>query len=526
MAADDQREAQIQAERRKLKRELTVLPLFGLIYFTVCGGAFGSEAMVSESGPGMALILLAVTPLLFSIPSMLMVREMSSMMPAEGGFYHWVKQAFGPFPGFIVAWMNLLTSWLDVSIYPVLAATYLGFYFPTLREGINIASLDISADLLHWLVALLLIWLIVLLQICGARLTGLTTDWMGAVMMIPLIIMSIFGIVNWIRSGITISLPLFPQGQTVIGAFSVGLFVAMWNYMGWELPSSAGDEIVNPRRTYPRAMALTLVATILTYSLPMTAGLFGGGGEGGRYQLWGVEENESGEGIAPVLDEYGVTEEQINEWGVDPASPAGWGYPEIAHAIGLKFSGVNLAWLLGAIVTFSAILSMIGLFIGNSLGAGRLPYALAEDGMMPLWLVKTHPKFGTPWIAIIISGVMFSIFSWGSFAFLVVIDVFMDTMALLMQFMALWKLRFSKPHLPRVRIPGGWAGLVLATLGPLLIISLAVVSQIIDEGWNSMILAAIMILVGAILYIPLRKLIKPGIPDVDPFQPGACAEED
>lgn len=107
----------IRQERKKLKRELTVLPLFGLLYFTVCGGAFGTEGIIGYSGPGMALILLAVTPILFSIPSMLMVREMNSMMPAEGGFYHWVKQAFGPFVGFIVAWMNLLTSWLDVSIY-------------------------------------------------------------------------------------------------------------------------------------------------------------------------------------------------------------------------------------------------------------------------------------------------------------------------------------------------------------------------------------------------------------------------
>jgi len=486
------------------------------------------EAMVGEIGPVMALIFLALTPIIFSIPSMLMVREMSSMMPAEGGFYHWVKQAFGPFAGFIVAWMNLLTSWLDVSIYPVLAMMYLGYYFPVFRDGITIGGLEISGDILQWIFALILIWLIVLLQIRGARLTGITTDWMTVVMLVPLIIMSIFGIVNWIRSGVTISLPLLPEGQTVVGAFSVGLFVAMWNFMGWELPSSAGDEIVKPRRTYPIAMTLTLVVTIATYAIPMAAGLYGGAGEGGRYQLWGIEENEAGEGVGPALEEYGVTEEQMTELGVDPTNATAWNYPEIAHAIGAVFSGSNgnFALLLGGLVTFSAILSMIGLFIGNSLGAGRLPYALAEDGMMPLWLVKTHPKYGTPWVAILIAGIMFSIFSLGSFAFLVVIDVFMDTMALLLEFLALWKLRFSKPDIPRDKIPGGWVGLTLATLGPALIIFAAVISQIIYEGWNSMFLAAIMILVGAALYLPLRKWVKPGIPDVDPFRLEAAVDED
>jgi hypothetical protein len=58
-----------QVEKSKLKRELTLLPLFGLIYFTVCGGSFGAEPMISLSGPGFAIVLLLVTPLVFSIPN-------------------------------------------------------------------------------------------------------------------------------------------------------------------------------------------------------------------------------------------------------------------------------------------------------------------------------------------------------------------------------------------------------------------------------------------------------------------------
>lgn len=100
----------VKSEKSKLKRELTLIPLFALIYFTVCGGAFGAEPMVGLSGPGLALLLMVITPLVFSIPNMLMVREMQSMMPVEGGYYHWVKQAFGPFAGFMSGWMNWVVS--------------------------------------------------------------------------------------------------------------------------------------------------------------------------------------------------------------------------------------------------------------------------------------------------------------------------------------------------------------------------------------------------------------------------------
>jgi len=80
-------------------------------------------------------------------------------------------------------------------------------------------------------------------------------------------------------------------------ALSTGLFVAMWNFMGWELPTAAGDEIVNPKKTYPLAMILVLVATIATYSIPTIAGLYGGAGEDGKYQLWGLEASDPDVGL-------------------------------------------------------------------------------------------------------------------------------------------------------------------------------------------------------------------------------------
>jgi amino acid transporter len=522
-----------QAEKGKLKRELTLLPLFGLIYFTVCGGSFGAEPMVSLSGPGLTLILFIATPLVFSIPNMLMVREMQSMMPVEGGYYHWLKKAFGPFIGFLGGFMNWVVSWVDVSIYPVWAAYYLGYFIPALRNGATIGGYDIPAWVLSWLVAIVLIWAVSALNIRGARLSGLTTGWLGAVMMVPLILMSIVGIAAWIKSGTTIHLPFLASGEavsfkTLIPALGTGIYVAMWNFMGWELPTAAGDEVVNPKKTYPLAMVLVLVAAIASYSIPTVAGLYGGAGENGKYLLWGAEASEEEIGIVGDLAGADATQAQIDEWtakltswGVEPTSSVGWEFPDIAHAVGDKLTGQTngpLAKTLGVLVSLAAVLSMIGLFIGNGLGGTRLPFALAEDGMMPKFLVKVHPKFGTPWVSIIVCGVIFSIFSLQAFESLVVIDVFLNMLVLLACFFAMWVLRFKDPDRPRQKVPGGWFGLALITVLITAVIVMAIVFNYLDSGMESISWALYAMIIGAVLYFPIRKWVKPGIPDVDPYR--------
>ena len=515
----------VAEEKKKLKRELTLFPLFALIYFTVCGGAFGAEPMVGLSGPGLALLLMVITPLVFSIPNMLMVREMQSMMPVEGGYYHWVKQAFGPFAGFMSGWMNWVVSWVDVSIYPVWTAWYLSYFIPALGEGGTLFGREFSADFLSWLVAAALIIVISYLNFRGAKLSGLTAGWLGVLMIIPIIIMSVFGIYAWIVNGTPSNIPFLPggaeiNGQNLLGALSVGIYVAMWNFMGWELPTAAGDEIKEPKKTYPRAMVLVLIAAILSYSIPTIAGLYGGAGEDGQYLAWGIEENETGEGIGVILNEYGITDEQMESWGLDPMTDAGWEFPTIAHRIGDKVAGKDspLSYFLGAIVGISAIFSMTGLFIGNGLGGTRVPFAMAEDGMMPLWLTKVHPKYGTPYIAILICAVFYLIFSTSAFQNLVVIDVFLNMLVLMAEIFALVKLRIVRPDLPRNRVPGGVWGLVYIVVCPLAIIILAIVSQVLDFGWQSSIgWGLIAMLIGTLLYLPIRKWVKKDVPDVDPY---------
>ena len=87
---------------------------------------------------------------------------------------------------------------------------------------------------------------------------------------------------------------------------------------------------------------------------------------------------------------------------------------------------------------------------------------------MPKFLVKVHPRYGTPWVSILFCALVYSIFSLSAFAALVVIDVFLNMLVLMAEFFAMWKLRFSMPELERKKVPGGWFGLTLVTLAPAL----------------------------------------------------------
>ncbi len=75
-------------------RKISVLPLAAVIFFTVSGGPYGIEPLIGYAG-SYAIPLLMITPLLWDIPTILVVLELNSMMPVEGGYYEWVKRGLG-----------------------------------------------------------------------------------------------------------------------------------------------------------------------------------------------------------------------------------------------------------------------------------------------------------------------------------------------------------------------------------------------------------------------------------------------
>jgi len=117
------------------KEGITLWPLVAATYFMASGGPYGLEETVSSAGYMGAILLILITPLIWSLPTGLMIAELSSAFPAEGGYYVWVRQAMGPFWGFQEAWLSLASSIFDLAIYPTLFVAYLGRLIPGADQG-------------------------------------------------------------------------------------------------------------------------------------------------------------------------------------------------------------------------------------------------------------------------------------------------------------------------------------------------------------------------------------------------------
>src|SRR5579863_377611 len=99
----------LQSPKQNL-RKLTLWPLVAATFFMVSGGTYGTEDIVHGAGYLSAILILLVTPILWSLPTALMLGELSSSIPAEGGYYAWVRRAMGNFWGFQEAWLSLVAS--------------------------------------------------------------------------------------------------------------------------------------------------------------------------------------------------------------------------------------------------------------------------------------------------------------------------------------------------------------------------------------------------------------------------------
>ena len=115
--------------------------------------------------------------------------------------------------------MNWVMSLVDVAIYPVLAVTYLSFWVPQLTDG----GWGMPGWVVQWLAAIAIILVISLLQIRGARLAGMTSVWIGVILLIPIVIMTVLGFYNWGAHGSSFEMSFLPKDTSIWGAFSVGL---------------------------------------------------------------------------------------------------------------------------------------------------------------------------------------------------------------------------------------------------------------------------------------------------------------
>src|SRR6266581_908302 len=313
------------------KPALRLGPLVAVMFFTVSGGPFGLEGLVGSVGPGVAVLLLVATPLVYSVPEALLIGELASMLPVEGGYYQWVKRAFGRFWGFWNGWLSWAYSLIDMAIYPVLLLQYLHFFLP------GLGPLD------GWLLALVLIWGATWLNLRGTRVVGTASGWFVAAVLAPFAVLTVAALARWIAHPAT-PFPVTPfhaAGTSFVGALGIGVSQSIWNYSGWDNASTIGDEIEHASATYPRALARTLPLVTLVYLLS----------------------------ILPAL--------ALTDW--TAWTDGAW--PGLARAL--------VGGWLGVWVALAGLVSAFALFNALLLAYSRIPLVLAQDGLLPAALART-----------------------------------------------------------------------------------------------------------------------------------------
>jgi len=417
-------------------RKASLFSFVFVMYSYTTGGPFGLEGVVAASGPGMALIYDLVLPFFWCIPMSLVSAELTTAMPVEGGFYRWVRAAFGGFWGFLAGWWNWMAAFLLASAYAVLFADYLGFYFPGLTGW------------KHTLLAIALIWAIAYVNLRGIQLVGVVATVLEIAVLIPVLVLCVVSVPQWRHNPFV---PLVPPHRPLFDIFGVGLALGLWGYSGYEQVSTVAEEVENPQRTYPRALAWVVPLSMLTYFLPTFCSLAALGN-------WG-------------------------QWNTRY-------FVDAAQAIG----GTSL----GIAMTLAAAITSVAALNSTILATTRIPFAMAQDGYLPGLLTRLHPRYATPWMAIGFSAMIYSLFAVQTLTQLISLYIWLRIATSVLTFLAAWQLRRKMPDLTRpFRIPGGRKGLIYAVGAPLIASGVALLgSDNFAARWGP-----VALLIGPVAYL-------------------------
>ncbi|HLZ92696.1 MAG TPA: APC family permease [Candidatus Acidoferrum sp.] len=451
-----------QAKKRIAK--LTLWPLVAATFFMVSGGTYGTEQIVQGAGYGRAILILLLTPVLWSLPTAFMIGELSSALPAEGGYYAWVRRGLGNFWGFQEAWLSLVASVFDMAIYPTLFVAYLTQIAPWFREGHR-----------GVLVGLFVVVACAGLNIAGIRVVGITSLWLFFLLSMPFALIVLLAPFKLAVASGAAAAPV-ASGAGAVGLLG-GMLIAMWNYMGWDNASTIAQEVERPQRTYPRAMIAAVILVSLTYVVPFVA---------------------------------------VYLAGVPAAAFNGDGaWAQVAGLIGGTWHGAN--WL-GFLLVLGGMMSAFGMFNALVMSYSRLPLAMAQDGMLPRVFGKTHAKTRAPWVAIVVLATGWALCLGLGFERLVTLDIILYGASLMLEFVTLVVLRIREPELKReFRVPGGLAGAISVGVFPLLVLVLAVAhggSETVLR-MNGLVFGTVIIVTGFAVYFGTarlrRRVLRPAI---------------
>ncbi len=304
---------------------------------------------------GVTIWLWIISLILFFWPQGIAVIELAHRYPGEGGVYLWAKEVFGDFHGFLSGWCYWTNNMLYV---PTVMLYFVGVSVFIL--GPSHAALA-DKKIFALTASLALLALLTVLNIVGLGVGKWINNFGAIGTFIAAAVLIGLGVVIWSRFGTTITAADFKiptNPRFVMNSFGVICF----GLVGLELASVMGDEIQDPRRTLPGAVA------------------WGGVLSGALY-------------VGATLTLLIAVGKSVNV------------LQGIVQAVSQMAGRVDLAWITAP---FALMLSLSIAGIGSAWmgGSARIPFVAGLDSYMPSWLGKIHPRYATPYAALIVQGIV------------------------------------------------------------------------------------------------------------------------
>jgi len=379
---------------------------------------------------GVTIWLWLISLALFFWPQGIAVIELAHRYPGEGGVYLWAKEVFGDFHGFLSGWCY----WTNNMMYvPTVMLYFVGVSVFVLGPGHEWLAEDRTFALAA---SVVLLGLLVVLNVVGLGVGKWLNNIGGIGTFIAAFVLMGLGVIICTKFGTSMhwsdfKIPANPR--FVLNSFGVICF----GLVGLELASIMGDEIENPRKTLPGAVALGgLLSGFLYIGATLTL-------------LVAVDKDS----ISVLQGIVQAVSHMAGRVGV------GWIIAPFAFLLSLSIAGIGSAWLGGS---------------------ARIPFVAGLDSYMPEWLGKIHPKYATPYAALMVHAsvslilVIVNFVATGgvqeSFQSLLSLAVVLQLIPFLYMFGGLLKIAFDEGFVRGHYAKGtlvfaGVSGLVTTTLG-------------------------------------------------------------
>jgi APA family basic amino acid/polyamine antiporter len=341
------------APQQSLQRRLGLWSAVAvLVGSTIGSGIFRSPAGVADKLPGpLPMMAVWVAGGLFALCGALALAELSGAFPETGGAYVFIREGFGRLPAFLFGWAEL--TLIRAASLGAISTTFSEYFLRVL--GFN-PSVEPYATYVHY-VAAVAIALTATFNYVGVKWSSLVLNVTTLAKYGGLLFIIVLAIAFGLPSTGGHFTPAVPEGSFHIAAFGLALVSVLWAFDGWADLSFVSGEVKDPRRTLPRAIIIGTLAVIVIYLLANIAYL----------AVMSVEEIRHSKLVAADVAQ------------------------RLVGAPGVIF------------VACTVMLSTFGTLNATLLTAPRIFFAMADDGLFFRRVAAVHPRYGTPYVSILLT---------------------------------------------------------------------------------------------------------------------------